>query len=68
VKKSFATGRCGSAACCAESLRFSGKRLIPKSLILSLRQSRDFFTPSDGWVGLFSCPAVHGSYAELFRR
>jgi len=37
VKKSLATGPCGSAACCAESLRLSGKWLKPKSLILSLK-------------------------------
>ena len=60
VKKSLATRQCGFAACCAESLRLSDKRLNPKSLVLSLRvrkgralphsgrQSRNFFTPSQG--------------------
>jgi len=30
VKKSLVAGSFGSAACCAESLRLSGKRLNPK--------------------------------------
>jgi hypothetical protein len=34
VKKSSPTVECGSAACCAESLRLSGKRLSPKILVL----------------------------------
>ena len=37
VKKSLAIGQRGSAACCAESLRLSGKRLTLESLVLSLR-------------------------------
>jgi len=48
VKKSLVAGSCGSAACCAprpdgvsgESLRLSGKRVNPKSLILNLRSGR----------------------------
>src|SRR6516164_2828302 len=48
LRKSLATGQCGSATCCAPrpdgvsggSLRLSGKRLSLKSLILSLRSGR----------------------------
>ena len=33
VKQPLATGQCGSAACCAESLRLSGKKLNLKTLL-----------------------------------
>jgi len=55
VKKSLATGRCGYAACCAESLRLSGKRLSPKSLVLSLRSGRaEPFRTAGGRAAIFS--------------
>ena len=55
VKKSLATGECGSAACCAESLGLSGKRLNSKSLILSLRSGRaEPFRTAGGRAAIFS--------------
>jgi hypothetical protein len=48
-------GQCGSAACCAESLRLSGKRLSLESLVLSLRCGRaEPFRTADGRAAILS--------------
>ena len=67
VKKSLATRQCGFAACCAESLRLSGKRLNPKSLVLSLRSGRaEPFRIAGGRAAIsLHLPRVRGSADPL---